>query len=732
MADLLSETQERYCDAIEALADQRRQVEEDIRFSDPADPQQWDEDEKRKRETDPGGIRPCLVFDQVSQYANNVAGQIEQRPPSIHTVPVGDGADQQAAEEMDGYIRAIEYSSRAQQHYMRAALWQGRVGAGYLIIRPTYTDRAMGYQEPRISSAADPMAVIFDAYSTEIDGSDATDGWLTSTLSAREFKRRWPKADPVSFGDKAGRTVTGDSDSVIVVEAWRKVTNSVNVIFAADQQTQQRIALDEDKFWDRQRSGEVVAMPDSAGRHNYSDKRCQVKWAQLSGAAVLEKEAVYPADYIGIVPVYGYVSIKDGRLTYCGMHRKARNPQRAYNWHMSEMRAYISTAIKAPYIMPESAMNAAYQPLWDRAAVEQRSYLPFKDWDDVNNRPIQAPQRAQMSISLQNHESGAQAAQRDIQASLGMYSANIGAPSQEVSGVAIDSRKAQGESTTANFPGQLESSIGQVGRIVMQAIQTLSDSRREVATMGVDGTPGRLMLDPDAGAFEERKGANAVNPGRGTYGTRVVVGAAYTTQRQQAADAMGQLMKNPVIAPVVAPFWARALDFPHADMLARALAEVAPPAVKAMLQPKDQGPTTQELQAQLEQVKQALQEAVQHAHDAQGEADQAQQKAADKTEADKVAWYKAETDRLKVTGANEAQIQAIVKDLVNEMLTGPEQLPGDPQPGPGAWQQQAMPMQGAPGMQEGPGMDGTPQHEQAEAPQFEQQEGPDPAEGMQQ
>ena len=130
MADLLTETQERYCDAIEALADQRRQVEEDILFSDPSDPQQWDEDEKRKRETDPGGIRPCLVFDQISQYANNVAGQIEQRPPSIHTVPVGDGADQQAAEEMDGYIRAIEYSSRAQQHYMRAALWQGRVGVG--------------------------------------------------------------------------------------------------------------------------------------------------------------------------------------------------------------------------------------------------------------------------------------------------------------------------------------------------------------------------------------------------------------------------------------------------------------------------------------------------------------------------------------------------------------------------------------------------------------------------
>lgn len=725
MADLLTETQERYCDAIEALSEQRRQVEEDVRFSDPADPQQWDEDEKRKRESDPGGIRPCLVFDQVSQYANNVVGQIEQRPPSIHTVPVGDGAEQKAAEEMDGYIRAIEYSSRAQQHYMRAAMWQGRVGAGYLIVRPTYTNRAMGYQEPRIGSAADPLSVVFDAYSTEIDGSDATDGWLTSTLSAREFKRRWPKADPVSFGDKSGRTVTGDNDTVIVVEAWRKVTRSVNVIFAADLQTQERVALDEDDFWERQKRGEVIAMPDAAGRQTYNDKRCQVKWAQLSGAAVLDAEAVYPADHIGIVPVYGYVSIKDGRLTYCGMHRKARHPQRAYNWHMSEMRAYISTAIKAPYLMPESALNAAYKGLWDKAAVEQRAYLPFVDWDVANSRPIQAPQRAQMSISLQNHETGAQAALRDIQASLGMYAANIGAPSQEVSGVAIDARKVQGESTTANFPGQLESSIGQIGRIVMQCVQQLADSRREVATMGVDGTPGRLILNPEGPAYEEQKGANAVNPGRGTYDMRVVVGAAYTTQRQQAAAAMAEMMKNPQMAAVVAPFYARSLDVPDSDLMARAFAEVAPPAIKAMLQPKDKGPTTQELQAQIEQMKKALQEAIQHAHDAQGEADQAEKKAADKEEADKVAWYKAETDRLKVTGANEAQIQAIVTDMVNQMLSSAEQLPGDPQPGPGAWQPQAMPMQ------EGPGMDGTMQHEQAEAPQFEQQEGPDPAEGVQ-
>ena len=42
-----------------------------------------------------------------------------------------------------------------------------------------------------------------------------------------------------------------------------------------------------------------------------------------------------------------------------------------------------------------------------------------------------------------------------------------------------------------------------------------------------------------------------------------------------------------------------------------------------------------------------------------------------------IAAYSAETDRLKVTGANEGQMQAIVTDMVNAMLSQPEPLPGD-------------------------------------------------------
>ena len=95
--DDFQEAQELYEDAMNATREQRQQIEEDLRFSDPSNPQQWEEAVKRSREQDPGGARPCLVMDHVGQYVANVAGQVTKSPPAIHTVPVGSGADVRSA-----------------------------------------------------------------------------------------------------------------------------------------------------------------------------------------------------------------------------------------------------------------------------------------------------------------------------------------------------------------------------------------------------------------------------------------------------------------------------------------------------------------------------------------------------------------------------------------------------------------------------------------------------------
>jgi hypothetical protein len=661
--DAIATAQALYLDACNASREQRAQIEEDLAFSDPSDPRQWDERIKRQRENDPGGMRPCLVFDQIGQYVSNVAGQVEQQPPALHALPVDGSADKRVAEQLDGFFRHIEYSSRAQQHYSRALLSAARCGVGYLVVRPEYVERALNWQEPRIVSEGDPLRVVLDPWSVELDGSDANLGFLLSPLSHAEFARRYGKKDKVSFGEDM-RRIVDERESVVIAECWRKESVTQNMIVCMLDGDE--VALSEDDYWRAMQNGQQCEV-----RGNYADKQTRVKWSVMSGADMLAPETEYPASGIGIVPVYGYVGWTDGRMRYCGMARRAMNAQRSYNYHMSEMHVFMGQAPKSPYMAAAAALRG-YETLWDRASVDSRAYLPYNHVDETG-QPVPMPQRVALAVNLQNHMAGAEQALKDIQASLGMYQASLGAPSNETSGVAIENRKQQGEAATANFPAALKASVGQAGKLCMDMIPRLIDKKRQLRIIGIDDTPGQVTIDPQQPeAVVETQSGLVINPNVGRYDVRVVVGASFSTQRAQAQTAFAEIMRAaPQLLPAVAPIWAKTLDIPHADKLAQVLTAIAPPEVKAILQPQSQGPTTADLLAQVQQLQEALQEATALATEAEQEL-ASKDAELDGVKADKaVDQYNAETARLKVTGANEAQIQAIVSDLLNQMLSSP-------------------------------------------------------------
>lgn len=692
MADELKHAQEMYEDAIAATREQRQQIEEDLRFSDPSNPQQWDEAVKRQRETDPGGARPCLVMDHTGQYVANVAGQVTKSPPSIHTVPVGSGADIKVSEQIDGMLRHIEYASRAQTAYGIALTSAARTGVGYLVVRPEYVDRAMGYQEPRISAEADPLRVVFDPWSVQLDGSDANFGFLMTSMSEHEFERRYgAKAEKISFSSDMRSTDGSNArKSVIVAEQWYKEEKSRNMIVWLAPDNQEASGTEDEYFAASHAAGFQLQF-----LRNYRDKYQCVKWRTMSGAAILDTarnrdgtEALYPADSIGIVPVYGYWGISDGQLRYCGIPRRAMNPQRAYNYHMSEQLAHIGSAPKSPWIASTRAIRGL-EKLWDRASIDSRAYLPYNDVDDAG-QPIPAPQRMNLSVNLQNHIVGAEQALHDLEASIGMYQANLGAPSNESSGVAIDARKQQGEASTSHFPQNLAASVGQVGRIIVQMLPKLIDTKRQQRIMGIDMTPGTITIDPEqAEALSQDDKGLTINPNVGSYDVRVVVGTSFSTQRSQAQTALAEVMRtNPEMTPAIAPLWAQNLDIPHADKLAQVLAAMAPPAVQAILNPDtSKKPKPEQLMQQVQQAQEALKEAIEHAHAAQQEADEATQQLHDKQNENEIKAreldikaYDAETKRLQLSAQamTPEQIQLMVAQTIDNMLSHPDPLPSEP------------------------------------------------------
>jgi hypothetical protein len=372
---------------------------------------------------------------------------------------------------------------------------------------------------------------------------------------------------------------------------------------------------------------------------NYTDKYQCVKWRTMSGATILEtpknadgSEALYPADAIGIVPVYGYWGVKDGRMTYCGIPRRAiairsapTTTTRASCWPTwAARRSRRSMA-------PVRAIKGL-EALWDRASTDSRAYLPYNDVDE-NGQPIARRPVPNIAVNLQNHIAGAEQALHDLEATIGMYQANLGAPSNETSGVAIDARKEQGEASTSHFPQNLAASLGQVGRICLQMVAKLIDTKRQQRIMGIDMTPASVTVDP-----EQQQGASSRPTGREHQPERRHLRRARGGRRelqhpaQPGADgAVRGDAQQPGTDAGDRPAVGAEPGHPARRQAGAGAGRDGASCGAGDPEPgHGQAAQAEQLMQQNEQLKQGCKEAIQHAHDAQAEADQAQDKLRDK------------------------------------------------------------------------------------------------------
>src|SRR5437899_741459 len=185
--DLHQRALERYEDCKEAWRDNHRRMREDLKFSNPADPQQWDQEAKDLRRG-----RVILTMDRTNQFIVQVVNDGRKNKPGITTMPA-EGGDVDVATQLDGVIRHIEYRSRAQIAYDTALEGAARCGIGWVRIVPRVIDEERNAQDICIERVIDPLSIVIDG--EEPDGSDAMNGFAETLMGKRAFKAKYPKAD---------------------------------------------------------------------------------------------------------------------------------------------------------------------------------------------------------------------------------------------------------------------------------------------------------------------------------------------------------------------------------------------------------------------------------------------------------------------------------------------------------------------------------------------------------
>jgi len=700
--DKLQAYRERFSDFSDHFGPERRRMLEDLNFSNPADPQQWETVVRNARDL---AGRPTLTFDHTNQYINQVVNDARQNKPSIQVLPVDSGADIQTAEVYEGAIRQIEYASRASIAYDTAIEHAARCGKGWIRVVTEVTNPVLNEQQILIKQVHDPLSVDISPESVEPNGSDATDGFVQTIMSIAAFEKKYGPRKSQQSWDGQG---AWESEKTIRVCEYYKLHKEKKSHIAVVMPDGQELVFLEDEYWNFAK--QIGYQPQVTA--TYALETRSFDWCLMTGSDILEETRVL-TEWLPIVPVYGNVLWIDGKRYVCGLTRQLMDGQRAKNYERSAQIEMIALQPKSPFILPfESVEN--FEAEWGAANTSNKAYLPYNARDDQGN-PLPAPVRLAPPALPAAFIQGAQMASDDMQAAIGMYKSNLGAPSNATSGRAKLQDQREGDTATYHYVDNQGRAIEQVGRIIVNMAPKYIDTKRLIRILGVDGKAKQVQIDPNAPSNPNAK-IPSFNLSQGTYDVRVKTGPSYATMRQESSQALTEIVRSsPELMTVLGPSWARLQDWPDAEKISKLLTAMAPPQVQAIenedanIPPEAQG-IVSSLKAQIEQMKQQLQEATQAADKQQAQVFQDHEANEIAREKNEIAMYEAETKRIAALKPPEPamtpeQVQMLVLQMLQNMMPAPQiNEPPMQQATPQAMPQENMPVDGQQMMAQDSGM----------------------------
>lgn len=644
-APIIDEALERFKAAAEAENEQRELELDDLRFCDPET--QWPDDIRNQRESEG---RPCLTVDRLGPVVHQVVNEMRQQRPQPQVNPVGDGATKETAEIIQGMIRHITYLSNGDVAIDTAYESMVRTGRGYFRVLTEYSSPESFDQDIVIERIPNPHMVYLDPSFSAPDGSDAEWGMVGTWVSKEVYKRECPKSKLADYGASEWSSIGdsapewADQNGCLVVEYFRKVRKPV--------------------MYSRMPDGSVVEGKAEGSVDSRESYRIEVEWFKLNAVEVLDK-TIWPGKWIPIVPVLGNELIVDGKRTWSGMIRSAKDAQRAFNYWKSAQAETIALAPRAPWVGPRGFMGAN-KALWQVANKRPVAALEYEAFDD-NNRPIEKPYRDIQEPPVMAITQAMVGAVDDLKATTGIYDPSLGNHESSQSGVAIRSLQKQGMTANFHLLDNLSRSIRHLGRILIDLIPKIYDVQRTIRIVKPDDSVDLAVINGPSGEIDKKTGMERVyDVTVGTYDVVVSVGPSYQTKRQENLALLESLMQGPMgqlLTGVAPDLVASMLDFAIAPKLQERLKKALPP----QFQENEDNPQGQQIppqfQHQMQQLMQQHEQLVQALNAAQDEVEQQKAKAdAEMAKAQldsqtklEIARLNAETELIKVQVQIDAQ-----------------------------------------------------------------------------
>ncbi len=260
-------------------------------------------------------------------------------------------------------------------------------------------------------------------------------------------------------------------------------------------------------------------------------------------------------------------------------------------------------APRAPWIGAEGQFEG-HEREWRTANTQNHAYLEYKSTSNSSGQPVPPPTRNTFEPPVQAIMSSSAQSAQDIMQTTGIFQASLGEKSNEISGTAIQRRVRQAETSNFHLSDNARRSIKHGGRIVVDLIPRVYDTKRAVRMLGEDGTQEIVTIN---GIFQRNGKDTLYELNKGKYDVTVDTGPSFQTKRQEAVASMLDLIKaDPEIARNIMDLLVKNMDWPGAQKIAERLQKLLPPG----LLEKDgkQKEIPPEIQQQIQQMAQQLQQ----------------------------------------------------------------------------------------------------------------------------
>lgn len=570
-----------------------------------------------------GKRKPCLTINIIQPHNRLVINESMQNKASIRIRATGGKATADAAEGMQMLIERTEYISSAMINYRKAITDQIDGGVGYLILDTAFVDDKSFDQDVYIEAAEDPRAVFLDPDSVmKGDGTCAEFGFIFRSVPRDRFNREHPK-----FKDRIGTATLGQdmlwiTDKHVLVAKYyeRAAKNDELIWFKTPEGTEfkgHRSQMEEDSS---KEMVDAIISQIEAGQieGKFRDVITQdVNWYLIGGDCILKRgdkpDTRWIGKYVPIIPCYGIKTFIEGKFD-CKSHTRAQiSAQQMLNYNASGQVQFGALQSKTPYIVDLKSIEVNEKE-WANANIEDYAYL---GWDSTildengQSQELKAPVRQEPPQVAPVFMQGMQDAERWSMMVTGQWQQMQGQENEQgaESGKAVNARQRQGNVATYHFPEHQYDMLRNLGKQLIDIYPKLYDTKRILHVEGEDLSKKILTIDPDAEkAFERIKKETDTaeeiifNPLVGEYEVLSDPGPNYATQRQQAFDAISQLIaQNKELGAIVGDILFKNGDFAGAEQLADRMQKFIKHTSPWLFDDGD-NPTLTALQAQFEEV----------------------------------------------------------------------------------------------------------------------------------